>query len=127
MVPGSHLKRHALHDLVPESHTHQNRLYQNTDHNPAFAHYEDEIDVPLRAGDCVAGYGTLFHSSHANDSNSRRTCLTMWYYPAFPDLPERTRASVAGSSTACSSATTYRRRSPKCCAGSRSATTATPN
>ena len=95
VIPGSHLKRHALHDLVPESHTHQNRLYQNTDHNPAFAHYEDEIDVPLRAGDCVAEYGTLFHSSHANDSDTRRTCLTMWYYPAFPDLPEPTRASVA--------------------------------
>ena len=95
VVPGSHLKRHALHDLVPESHTHDNRQYRNADANPAFAHYEDEIDVPLRAGDFVAGYGTLFHSSHANSSDRRRTCLTMWYYPAFPDLPERTRASVA--------------------------------
>ena len=95
VVPGSHLKRHALHDLVPETHTHENRQYQAPDDNPAFARYDDEIDVPLRAGDFVVGYGTLFHASHANDSDERRTCLTMWYYPAFPNLPERTRATVA--------------------------------
>ena len=41
------------------------------------------------------GYGTLLHSAHANSSNMRRTCLTMWYYPAFPDLPERTQATIA--------------------------------
>lgn len=95
VIPGSHLKHHALHDLVPERHTEQNRQYRDAAANPAFAHYDDEIDVPLRAGDFVAGYGTLFHASHANASDARRTCLTMWYYPAFPDLPERTQASVA--------------------------------
>ena len=95
VIPGSHLKRHALHDLVPESHTHDNRLYRNPAGNPAFAHYEDEVDVPLRAGDFVAGYGTVFHAAHGNASDQRRTCLTMWYYPAFPELPERTQASVA--------------------------------
>ena len=80
---------------MPESHTHDNRQYRNPDANPAFARYDDEVDVPLRAGDFVAGYGTVFHAAHANRSASRRTCLTMWYYPAFPNLPERTRASVA--------------------------------
>ena len=94
VVPGSHLKRHALHDLVPETHTVENRRYRDPE-NPAFAHFDDEVDVPLRAGDFVIGYGTLFHASHANNSDTRRTCLTMWYYPAFPDLPERTRATVA--------------------------------
>ena len=95
VIPGSHLKRHPLHDLVPESHTHDNRQYLNADGNPAFARYDDEVDVPLRAGDFVAGYGTVFHAAHGNASDRRRTCLTMWYYPAFPDLPERTQASVA--------------------------------
>ena len=95
VVPGSHLRRHALHDLVPEQHTDENRKYQAPGANPAFARYADEVDVPLRAGDFVVGYGTLFHASHANASGARRTCLTMWYYPAFPDLPERTQATVA--------------------------------
>ena len=95
VIPGSHLKRHALHDLVPETHTDGNRKYLDVKDNPAFAHYDDEVDVPLRAGDFVVGYGSLFHAAHGNDSDTRRTCLTMWYYPAFPDLPERTRASVA--------------------------------
>ena len=40
------------------------------------------------------GYGTLFHASHANRSDERRTVLTMWYYPHFVDLPERTQATV---------------------------------
>lgn len=95
VIPGSHLKRHPLHDLVPESHTHDNRQYHNPDGNPAFARYDDEVDVALRAGDFVAGYGTVFHAAHGNTSDRRRTCLTLWYYPAFPDLPERTQASVA--------------------------------
>ena len=95
VIPGSHLKRHALHDLVPETHRDENRKYLDPENNPAFAHYDDEMDVPLRAGDFVVGYGSLFHAAHANSSAARRTCLTMWYYPAFPELPERTRATVA--------------------------------
>ena len=40
------------------------------------------------------GHGSLLHSAHGNGSDQRRTCLTMWYYPAYSDLPERTQATV---------------------------------
>ena len=41
------------------------------------------------------GYGSLLHASHANQTDQLRTVLTMWYYPDFVALPERTQATVA--------------------------------
>ena len=63
--------------------------------DPGFSRVDEEVDVPVKAGDLVMGYGSLLHASHANRSNRRRTVLTMWYYPDFVSLPERTRATVA--------------------------------
>ena len=74
------------------------RAYANPEHI-AFQHAEGEIDVPLKAGDAVMGYGTLFHSAHANRTDQRRTGLTMWYYPDFVDLPEHTQATVVSLET----------------------------
>lgn len=98
VIPGSHLKRHALHDQVPERHTEKLSTYADPEH-VAFQHAEGEIDVPLKAGDAVMGYGTLFHSAHANRTDQRRTGLTMWYYPDFADLPESTQATVVSLET----------------------------
>ena len=98
VIPGSHLKRHALHDQVPDRHTEKLSTYAAPKHI-AFQHAEGEMDVPLKAGDAVMGYGTLFHSAHANRADQRRTGLTMWYYPDFVDLPERTQATVASLET----------------------------
>ena len=98
VIPGSHLKRHALHDQVPVRHAEKLKTYADPDHI-AFQHAEGEIDMPVRAGDAVMGYGTLFHSAHANRTNQRRTGLTMWYYPDFVDLPEHTQATVASLET----------------------------
>lgn len=98
VIPGSHLKRHALHDQVPERHTEKLSTYADPEHI-AFQHAKGEIDVPLKAGDAVMGYGTLFHSAHANRTDRRRTGLTMWYYPDFVDLPEHTQATVVSLET----------------------------
>ena len=94
VIPGSHRKRHALHDQAAPTHTDELRTYADPE-NVAFQRAEGEIDVPVGAGDLVMGYGTLFHSAHANLSDERRTVLTMWYYPHFVDLPERTQATVS--------------------------------
>ena len=94
VIPGSHLKRHPLHDMISPRHTEETKTYANRD-NPAFLHVNEEIDVPLKAGDLVMGYGSLLHASHANQSDERRTVLTMWYYPDYVDLPDRTQATVA--------------------------------
>ena len=94
VIPGSHLKRHFLHDKISEHHTNELRTYANPD-DPAFSQVEDEIDLPVKAGDLVIGYGSLLHAAHANQSDVRRTVLTMWYYPDYVNLPERTQATVS--------------------------------
>ncbi len=93
VIPGSHRKRHALHDQAAPMHTDELRTYANPG-DAAFQRAEGEVDVPVEAGDLVMGYGRLFHASHANLSDERRTVLTMWYYPHFVDLPERTQATI---------------------------------
>ena len=93
VIPGSHRKRHALHDQAEPTHTDELRTYANPG-DVAFQRAEGEVDVPVKAGDVVMGYGRLFHASHANLSDERRTVLTMWYYPHFVDLPERTQATI---------------------------------
>lgn len=93
VIPGSHRRRHPLHDQAEPMHTDGLRTYADPG-NVAFQRAEGELDVPVEAGDLVMGYGTLFHAAHANLSNERRTVLTMWYYPHFVDLPERTQATV---------------------------------
>ena len=94
VIPGSHRKRHALHDQASPMHTDELRTYFNPE-NVAFRRAEGEIDVPVKAGDLVMGYGTLFHAAHANQTDVRRTVLTMWYYPHFVDLPGRTQATIS--------------------------------
>ena len=93
VIPGSHRKRHPLHDQASPMHTDELRTYANPE-NIAFQRAEGEIDVPVNAGDLVMGYGNLFHAAHANLTDERRTVLTMWYYPHFVDLPERTQATI---------------------------------
>ena len=63
--------------------------------HPAFGHGEGEVDVPVRAGDVVVGDARLLHSAHGNRSDRRRTVLTIWYWPAYDDLPAEVQALVA--------------------------------
>lgn len=94
VIPGSHRKRHPLHNKIAPRHTEKLATYANPS-DPGFSHVDDELSVPVKAGDLVMGSGNLLHASHPNKSDEHRTVLTMWYYPAFTDLPERTQATVA--------------------------------
>ncbi|MEM7535874.1 MAG: phytanoyl-CoA dioxygenase family protein [Chloroflexota bacterium] len=93
VIPGSHRKRHALHDAAAAMHTDALRTYEDPDHIQ-FQHAEGEVDVSVNVGDVVFGYGNIFHAAHANRTDERRTVLTLWYYPDFVNLPERTQATV---------------------------------
>ena len=94
VIPGSHLKRHPLHDKISPVHTDELTSFADPD-DPGFSRVDDELDVPVKAGDVVIGYDRMLHASHGNQTDERRTVLTMWYYPDFVDLPERTQATVA--------------------------------
>ena len=93
VIPGSHRKRHKLHDIAVERHNTELLSYSNPD-DIQFQDAEGEIDVCLSAGDAVMGYANLFHAAHANQSDAKRTVLALWYYPDFVNLPDRTQATI---------------------------------
>lgn len=92
------MKSHPI-DSMLERNGGRDRTYSNP-RSPEFGHAEGEVDVPLAVGDFVAGYSEILHSAHANTSENKRTCLTMWYYPAFSELGGRTQASIAAAEAA---------------------------
>lgn len=94
LIPGSHLRRHALHDALPKAHGEALGRVQEPTHL-AFQRAAGEIDVPVKAGDVVMGSARLLHAAHGNASQQRRTNITLWYYPAFAELPESIRAFLA--------------------------------
>ena len=97
VVPGSHLKRHALHDVRPGRDDGVARA-SNLDH-AAFQHAEGEIDVLVNAGDVVIGDSRLMHSAHANQSGQRRTVLTIWYWPSYDELPDDVKQLISNHIT----------------------------
>ena len=94
LIPGSHLKRHRLHDALPDAH--EDDLSRAADMaHLAFQRAEGEVDVPVRAGDVVMGSARLLHAAHGNLSDQRRTNITLWYYPDYANLPEGIRAYLS--------------------------------
>lgn len=94
VVPGSHINRHPLHDRLTDAHGEALGRMDDPE-NPAFQRAAGEVDVPVRAGDVVMGSAQLLHAAHGNRSDRRRTNITLWYYPAYAELPESIQAFVA--------------------------------
>ena len=89
VIPGSHLKRHRLHDLPP---AHTDEMQRADDAHPALQADPDEVDVEVKAGDLVIGDARLLHSAHPNRSSKRRTVITLWFCPTYDQLPETVQA-----------------------------------
>ena len=94
VVPGSHRKRHQIHDILPHAHAQDLSRASDLQH-PAFGAVEDEVAVPVRAGDIVIGDARLLHGAYANRSDRERTCVTLWFHPRFGEQPEEIQARVA--------------------------------
>ena len=93
VIKGSHLNRHPLHDILPSAHGEALQRVDDTDH-PAYQHFPDEVDIPVKAGDLVIGDSRLLHASHGNQSDERRTVITLWYHPFFALLPVGMQAHI---------------------------------
>ena len=93
VIGGSHLNRHPLHDILPNAHGAALQRVEDPEH-PAFQHMPGEVDLPVKAGDLVIGDSRLLHASHGNQSNERRTVITLWYHPFFALLPASMQAHI---------------------------------
>lgn len=91
VIPGSHRRRHPLHDWLAHSRTEELRRMADPD-TPAFRRYPEEVALPVHAGDVVILDARLLHAAHANASGTRRTALSLWYAPDVAALPECVRA-----------------------------------
>ena len=87
VIPGSHRKRHRLHDILPDAHGDELQALEDLSH-PAFADFPDAVDVPLCAGDLLIADARLLHAAWPNQSDQRRTLLLAWHdvFP-FPRPP----------------------------------------
>jgi ectoine hydroxylase-related dioxygenase (phytanoyl-CoA dioxygenase family) len=91
VIPGSHRQPHRLHTLLAEAHT--DTVSRRADPSrPEFQQYEDEADVPVKAGDLVIGDSRVLHAAHGNDTDQRRTLVTLWYHPIYNIMPDDLKA-----------------------------------
>lgn len=97
VLPGTHRAAHPLHAQLPPAHS--DELNALAADSIAHANYSDERDVPVEAGDIVIGDSRVLHATHANRSDQRRHCITLWYAPNFSALPAALRAKLAGLRT----------------------------
>jgi hypothetical protein len=92
VIPGSHRRRHPLHDLPV---AHNETLARATDLSlPAFADHPDEVAVEVCAGDLVIGDSRLLHGAYRNLTGNERPLMTLWYIPDFGGLPPSVRARL---------------------------------
>ena len=92
VLPGSHRRRHALHDADA---AHGESLSRVDDPNdPLYGSTEDEVPVPVQAGDLVIGDARLLHSAYANQSQEERSLITLWFHPNYRGLPAGMKARI---------------------------------
>ena len=93
VVPGSHLKDNDLIPLLDEAHS-PDVLRAADPSRPDFSDRPDEIDVPITAGDLLIGDARLLHASHANNSDERRTVITLWFHPDTHTFGDRLQSFI---------------------------------
>lgn len=94
VLPGSHRRRHMLHD-VPDAHDESLGRVEHPD-NPVYQSAPGEVAVDVEAGSLVIGDARLLHGTYANRSDEERTLITLWYHPNFAGLPEPMQARITG-------------------------------
>jgi hypothetical protein len=94
VIPGSHLQENRLHTEIQEAHSQELTRGENLN-KPEFTTRIDEVNVPIKAGDLLIGDARLLHATHENNSNERRTCITLWYYPDLKAVSEPMQAFAA--------------------------------
>ena len=82
VLPGTHRKEHELHSQLGKAHSGEVRSGQNSrwQDKPEHRDVEGEsVAVPVQAGDMVIGDARVLHGAFPNQSDERRTVITIWY------------------------------------------------
>ncbi|MEM7134369.1 MAG: phytanoyl-CoA dioxygenase family protein [Chloroflexota bacterium] len=91
VIPRSHTQRFDLHDQLGTGHDSEIRATTDYTH-PLMSEHPDEVDVPIKAGDLLIGDARILHSANRNQTDQRRTVLTLWYLPRLHEASERLQA-----------------------------------
>lgn len=84
-IPGTHLRRHPLHDALPEPHS-EDIEYRDSD-DISHGQFEDEIDIEAQPGDLVVGDVRVIHATHSNTTDRQRTAIDLLFLPHYESLP----------------------------------------
>jgi hypothetical protein len=82
VLPGTHARRHAVHDFLKDGHDGDAKVGRPHAGEPIFATYEDEVSLPIVAGDIIILDARTLHASFANRSRRPRLLLTLEFIAA---------------------------------------------
>ena len=86
VIPGSHRRRHELHDKLVPAHE-QGARFIDEDHEVMFSEHPDQVNVMVKAGSLVLADARVLHSTHRNQTDVRRTLILAWHRRP-PTIPE---------------------------------------
>ena len=89
-IAGSHLKWVPQHDMGGHD---EGTRHLDPDTTPAYADSPDQVDLEVNTGDLLIGDARILHGPYGNQTDKRRTVITMWYLPRFDDLSEPMKAA----------------------------------
>ena len=62
-------------------------MQQAEDQTELYDNPPNTVDVHADIGDFIVGDARCLHSAHPNQSDERRTCITLWYLNEYDTLP----------------------------------------
>ena len=91
-IPGSHRFKHYFHE---SKNAHSDELAKALNpSDPLFHDEESEIDVTTNLGDVVIGDARVLHAANANQSNQKRSLITLWYHPHYNQMTDEMRSRI---------------------------------
>jgi ectoine hydroxylase-related dioxygenase (phytanoyl-CoA dioxygenase family) len=91
-LSGSHRKQHKFHDSK-NAHSEELARVDNPD-DPLFNNEENEIDVTTKLGDIVVGDARVLHAANKNNSDNKRSLITLWFHPHYNKMTDEMRSRI---------------------------------
>ena len=91
-LPGSHRSKHKFHE---SKNAHSEELARvDNPNDPLFLNEKEEIDVPSKLGDIVVGDARVLHAANKNNSDKKRSLITLWYHPHYNQMTDEMRSRI---------------------------------